>query len=330
MNTENRLCTAGDGFADAPAGSERLLSKVLVHECEPAARAGIKEFCNRNGLIGVTGPDHSVLEALKANIDLGGVFLQGGSDGLALGRRIRALRPELPIFLRADAAHTALAHWQRQGCVAIYHDPAGDGLTEAVERYIFNRHFPTELVRGIREISVDILGSQFHDAQVGCEPPYLVNDRRIYGQLISLIPLETGWCRGYMMLQADRSAIERAVQLRGTRLQPDAEPRPASSLLGEIANLIWGGIRGRFGGELPAEPLRTQVPILFDHRDGSIAFGGGEPQLCFHYRLRHAGSDYGPIELYQKFVFNLSWTPEGFAAARSVDDYVAAGELELF
>ena len=45
------------------------------------------------------------------------------------------------------------------------------------------------------------------------------------GEVLSLIQLESAWCRGYMMLQADACAIERAVQLRGTRLAPGESMR---------------------------------------------------------------------------------------------------------
>ena len=38
------------------------------------------------------------------------------------------------------------------------------------------------------------------------ETPYIVRDRIIFGEVFSLIPLESSWCRGYMMLQTEEQA----------------------------------------------------------------------------------------------------------------------------
>lgn len=308
----------------------QLSSKVLIHETERAAGERIKAFCDAHHLIGIKGQDQHVMDALRANIDLGGVFLCASDSGLRLGRQIHALRPELPLFLRLP--QQAAPGTGAELATASYRAEEIDTLKQAIDRYIFNRHFPAELVRGITEITLESLRSQFRDVEVGCETPYLVNDRLIYGQMFSIMPLETGWCRGYMMLQADEAAIEQAIRLNRTLLPADPSAfRQVSAVLGEVSNLVWGGIRGRFGnGGAGQEISRSQVPILINQQEKYISFGAGDPQLCFHYSLRDSRGDSAPIELYQKFIFNLSWTPEHFETARPVDDYVDSGELELF
>ncbi|MGE6057354.1 hypothetical protein ACQJ2V_28405, partial [Klebsiella variicola subsp. variicola] len=73
---------------------------------------------------------------------------------------------------------------------------------------IFSQQYPNALVRGIAEISRMVLESQFPGMQVEIEQPYLVRDRIIFGEVFTLIPLESSWCRGYMMLQAEQKTLQ--------------------------------------------------------------------------------------------------------------------------
>ena len=47
----------------------------------------------------------------------------------------------------------------------------------------------------------------FPYAQVRSESPYVVHDRIIFGEVSTLIPIESSWCRGYMMLQTEEIAL---------------------------------------------------------------------------------------------------------------------------
>ena len=47
--------------------------------------------------------------------------------------------------------------------------------------------------------------------------------------------------------------------------------------------------------------------------------------------ISNADKKYPGVVIYQRLVFNLSWSPEKFAESdKAVDDFVDNGELELF
>ena len=195
----------------------RLVSKVLILEHDPAAVERLRLFCDAHDLVGLRAQGDTVLAVLKSNVDLGGIFLAEDHEvaeapGLALAHAIHALRPELPIFLRRrDAA--PLPEESRRAVRAIYTTETIDELAPVIEESIFCLVYPNALVRGISEISVNALQALFRDRIVRCEAPYIVRDRIIYGEVFTLIPLESSWCRGYMMLQTEEDAMRAAIGL---------------------------------------------------------------------------------------------------------------------
>src|SRR6202040_1595107 len=76
-----------------------------------------------------------------------------------------------------------------------------DALRKVIDEYIFCLMYPNALLRGIAEITTAVLSSQLKAFKISFDTPYLVRDRVIFGELFSLMPLESAWCRGYMMLQ---------------------------------------------------------------------------------------------------------------------------------
>ncbi len=76
----------------------------------------------------------------------------------------------------------------------------------------------------------------------------------------------------------------------------------------------------------------AQVPLVINHQHRYISFGSENPQLCFKYRL--VDVDKGVTKtylLYQRFVFNLNFSPEDFTENENVmDELMNSGELELF
>ena len=74
----------------------------------------------------------------------------------------------------------------------------------------------------------------------------------------------------------------------------------------------------------------VQVPLVVNHKQKFISFGGDCPQLCFKYRMTDAASGRS-VQLDQRFVFSLSWSPEDFReSVQDVGPMVESGELELF
>ena len=146
----------------------------------------------------------------------------------------------------------------------------------------------------------------------------------------ALIPLDSVWCRGFMVLQTEEAPLLATMGSYGDA-ENEARFRQANSLLGEITNLIWGSFKNRFIGDAAADSGSTiQVPIVVNQKRGHMSFGTDNPELCFRYRFKvdHFAD---PVVVYQRLTFNLHWAPEGFREIeQEVADLVDSGELEMF
>jgi Chemotaxis phosphatase CheX len=316
-----------------------LVSKVLILDNAVEHFDKIKQFCDDNGLIGLRIHSNNVLRTLNSYVDLGGIFIAEDYAGtlektIELAKSIRATRPELPIILRrkADSSAEALPDNTSRYFVATYTIDDLSPLHRFIEDYIFSVVYPNALIRGITEISVQSLQSQFKAQIVTANAPYIVRDRIIFGEVFSLIPLESNWCRGYMMLQTEESILDSLV-VSDVGIQYSQTPfRELNNLLGEVTNLIWGAFKNRFINEDIDRANRsvTQVPLVVNHQNKYISFGSENPQLCFKYTLLDEATGLF-CSIYQWFIFNLDFTPELFEEIQTtVDDLIDSGELELF
>ncbi len=319
-----------------------LISKVLVLDNEPDCHERIKAFCDRNNLVGLKVLDEDVLSVLKSNVDLGAILLaesyaDKGTGGLALAHLIHKMRPELPIFLRrdnVDGAHD-LSETDRNSFSAFYTIDTIESLQKPIEECIFCLIYPNALVRGITELTKAALESQFKDLRVEVSTPYIVRDRIIFGEIFTLIPIESNWCRGYLMLQTEEEPLLALIAGDKTHINPQEGGgfRDVNNVLGEITNLVWGSFKNRFvshSANLSAHV--SQVPLIINHLHRYISFGSEKPQLCFKYTLHDdSGAALRSLSIYQRFIFNLNWNPDEFAENEaSVEDLVEMGELELF
>jgi hypothetical protein len=200
---------------------------------------------------------------------------------------------------------------------------------EVIEEYIFCLMYPNALLRGIAEITQAVLTSQFEKLTISMDTPYIVHDRMIFGELFSLIPLESSWCRGYMMLQTEEDPLLDLVGREGTS-NSTANFRSVNDRLSEITNLIWGSFKNRYiGDERRSSAGQVQIPLIVNHKHKYISFGTENPQLCFRFTLDAISGQ--SSTLYARFIFNLNWSPEDFKEiAHDVADLVDSGELELF
>jgi hypothetical protein len=318
-----------------PKHDANPVSKVLVLDESPRHADTIKEFCDSACLEPRKPRRGALLAVLDSNIDLGGVLIAEGYGGepeatWTLVRRIHEHRPELPIFLRREARADAedLPEDLRRMFCAVFTTADMTALRKAVDEYIFCLVYPNALVRGISEISETILADRFPGWDVLWDTPFIVHDRVIFGEVLSLIPLESAWCRGYMMMQAKESAL---LALPQGREGVAADFRTANGLLSETTNLIWGAFKNRFIGSATNSAVHNvQVPLIVNLEHKYISFGTSNPQLCFRFTLAERGSGRTATVL-QRFVFNINWSPEDFrelslAEAGSAD----SGELELF
>lgn len=320
----------------------RIQSKILVHEADDAVMGEFKAFFAEHNLIGMNAIiSGNLIEAIKSNIDLGAIILSeendiDGKSGIEMAIEIHKLRQELPIFLRRKNGSQLddLPVEARQAFAAAF--PADDisELSRLIERYIFNTNYPNAMIRGIQEISNDAIRGIFSGVEVTCSAPYLVNDRLIYGQLFTLMPLDGDWARGYLMFQTEEESLLQLISSGKTALPTaNTDFHSVNSALGELTNLVWGGFKARFFVDemVRDKSHQIQVPIIVNHEHKYITFGSMEPQLCFQYTLTDNENRIKPVTIYQKFVFNLFWSPEAFKdQTEVVDDMMAAGELELF
>lgn len=319
--------------------SKNLVSKVLVLDGHPECAEQIKAFCEEQNLVGLKAQEDNVMAVLKSNVDLGGILLwehYGGQagNGLIFAREIHAVRPELPIFLRRDHLDTLddFNEHDRKFFYAAYTAQGIEKLADVIKEVIFSLVYPNALVRGIADITRATLESQFRDVLLETEAPYIVRDRLIYGELFSLIPLESAWCRGYMMLQVEERPLMAFMESEKTCIPSgNIGFRDINNVLGEVTNLIWGGFKNRFVSSEKNSGHLTQVPIIVNHLNRYISFGSEDPQLCFKYTLVDQKGVNQPIVLYQRFVFNLNWSPDNFTENEtSVEALFDSGELELF
>lgn len=319
-----------------------LVSKVLVLDGDAACYDRIKSFCDANNLVGLKVQADNIMAVLKSNVDLGGIllsenFADDATGGLLLARQIHQARPELPIFLRREKSAFLydLAEDDRKFFVTAYTIDGIDELRAVINDCIFSLVYPNALVRGITEMSKSALESQFKGMTTEIETPYIVRDRIIFGEIFTLIPIESSWCRGYMTIQAEEASLLQLVQASRTYMEPHEgdDFRNLNGILGEITNLIWGAFKNRYvGGNVASHVHLAQVPIVINHLHRYISFGSSNPQLCFKCTLTDKDDASAlPVVLYQRFVFNLNWSPEDFIENQvSVDDLVDSGELELF
>jgi hypothetical protein len=317
----------------------QLVSKVLVLEDAPDAALRIKAFCDAHNLVGVKSQSESVMAVLKSNVDLGAIFLSENYGekpgcGLAFARAIHDVRPELPIFFRRAKVDGLDDLNELDRCLfsKAYNLENIDKLAPVISESIFSLVYPNGLVRGITEITKAALESQFKDVEVNTEAPYIVRDRIIYGELFTLIPLESNWCRGYMMLQTEELPLMGFVESDKTHIVTDAANfRDINHVLGEVTNLVWGSFKNRFISYEAIEGRHSQVPIIVNHLHRYISFGSEDPQLCFRYTLVDKRPGGPTLVLYQRFVFNLNWSPDKFKENEALaEDLFDSGELELF
>ena len=309
----------------------RLVSKVLILERDAACLENLKRFCDEHDLVGLKAAQDSVMSVLRSNVDLGGIFLaeEFSEHGVALAHVIHKVRPELPIFLRQRVPAELSGH-DRRVVRATYTCEAIDALAPVIGEAIFCLVYPNALVRGITEISVNALQALFRGKEIRTETPCIVRDRIIYGEVFTLIPLESSWCRGYMMLQTEEDAMRTTLGLESE--EPSHDFRELNNTLGEATNLIWGAFKNRYVNYADGPAHLTQIPIVINHRHKYISFGSQDPQLCFRYTLVDpAAPDAAPTQVWQRFIFNLSWSPDDFKENRaSVEDLFESGELEMF
>ena len=314
-----------------------LGAKILLLEHDPAHYPKLLEFCEGLGLISVPCAAADAMDALAQHKDLAGVLLAedlpcDGPDSLKLAQALNKQRPELPIFLRRTSQRPLTEEEARFITHPWSHGDLGT-LQAQIDRSLFSLRYPMVLVQGIVALTCPAIQSMFPNATVEAEPPYVVHDRIIYGQVSTLIALESTWCRGYMMLQTEEGALRQGMaQGMGYEgVGGDLGFRELNNLIAETTNLIWGAFKNRY---IPPEAFanqQTQVPIVINHEQKYISFGSQDPQLCIRYKLADPRRPrQRALIIVQRFIFNLLFRPEAFVEFSSHSSSGNTGDLDLF
>ena len=320
---------------------QHLFSKVLIHEHSQEALEQIKTFCDQNKLIGMRDRSDDILDIVQEKVDLGAILIALSpdkelSETIAIARVANHYQPQVPLFLRLPEDYELpddLPNDFDQLFAGTYRLSAMEKLQELVNSYVFCMHYPNALVKGFEEISQEALTHSFRNSELITGHPCVVKDQTIYGEVLSLIELESDWCRGYMMLQADKDGVIDAIEKGRTALGEDeANQLGINTMISEITNLIWGKIKARFFTAQQERPLyRVQIPIVINHADKYVTFGSDQPQLCIEYTIRDRDNQENFITIVQRFIFNIGWSPELFSESeQAISNLVQAGELEMF
>lgn len=316
------------------------LSKMLVLDPDPAALDRIRTFCTAHRVQGLRVSRHNVLSVLKSNLDLGGLMLSqdaggGEAESQVLIQRIAASRPELPILLRRTDGRTDPLHADLDALVTCtYTVDRIDDLAPVLDRVLFSVAYPSRLVQGVSEFLEHALRNVFPRLGVAFDAPYLVRDQFIHGELFTLIPVDTEWCRGFIMMQTTSDPLEQLIRAGHTLLPVEqAEDfRTLQSVLSELTNVVWGAFKNRYQSIGTATTPHSQVPIVINHLHRYISFGSSIPQLCLRATLTDPSDDcLAPATVELRLVFNLAWSPEDFRENEAaVHSLVTAGEIEFF
>lgn len=325
---------------------KNLVSKLLVFEDDKDTQTAIKEFCENNGLIPLRQQSYSAMKVLYSNIDLGGLLLseaahdssEGIHNGFDLAVRIHRIRPELPIFMRREDREDKddLTEEQQAAIAGVYTLENMDKLLGMIDQFLADTEYPISLIRRIEEVTTSSLETTFKNCTVKLALPYLVKDKLTYGDIVSLLPVQAPWFNGYMMFQSEEEPMIHMIEGDKTSVDSkDVDFRDVMGLLSEISNMAWGGLKTRLLSLHPPdfeERNLIAVPITVNQYKEYISFGTDRSQLCFEYTIYDNDHNIEPVKLFQKFIFNIKWTPEEYRAAdeNTVEELVESGELELF
>ncbi|QEN07027.1 chemotaxis protein CheX [Oceanispirochaeta crateris] len=312
-----------------------IKSKVLTFDTDMTVLPQLRKIFDANHLSGIRSVgDPSIIHIiLDKNILLGAIFVNNRGNWKDLSVRIKEIRPELPLFLRveepseADEIPTEMA-WYFDG---LFHINEEEKISQYLKTHIFIRDYPLEMIRHIQNFSIHSIKAMIPEAVVHSLPPLMIRDKVIYGEITSLIPVNTNWCRGYLMLQCDMRELH---EILGTMKNPafrGSIDEVVPPIISELTNLFWGSFKTVFlkEGFLEESGPDIQVPILVNHKLRNISFGGDIPQLCFEYIIKEPGGLKRQTRIVQKFIFNLSWNPN-MAAEYDYQDLVEEGTIELF
>jgi len=317
------------------AEEQSIRSKVLTFDTDISVLPRLRTLFDANNLTGMRSvADPAIVDIiLEKNIHLGALFLNNRQDWINLSVKLKELRPELPLFLRVeelgeidDIPEDKLVLFD-----GIFHISEEEKIHTFLNDHIFIRDYPVDMIRHIHDFSMNAFKFMIPEAQVQSHAPLIIRDKIIYGEITSLIPINTNWCRGYMMIQTELEELHHLLTTFNSPAFEGSLDEVVPPVISELTNLMWGGFKTVFlkDGFLEGTGPDIQVPILVNHKMKNISFGGDIPQLCFEYILSNPIGLNRKAKIVQKFIFNLNWSPD-LVAEYDFQELVDTGTIELF
>jgi len=320
--------------------SNSVSTKVLVYEPNPAERDPLRLALEKHNLKGLRVDDLGrFIRFLETKLDLGGLFL-GAASGqeeelLSTLKVIRKERPELPVFVRLEMREGISIPNVEDYCCCVYFKPGDGSFASTIQRRIFSRDYPVELVRTVQTETQEVLSAVFPELLVEVDTPFLSHDNLLFGEIVSFIRVEGGWCRGYMLFEAREEALWRMLEsgaLPGARVGrgPDEDFRRANELLSDLANLSWGRLKTWLDRQDVAsrpERFRSELPCIINNERRFLNFGSDAAKLCFTYVCMDPQMRVEPLVLQQRLIFHLRWKPEELGSDAQVDALVNDGSV---
>ena len=317
-----------------------LTSQVLIFDNNPQSLGFLVKVCHETSLTLLKAKDVS-LSILDANIDLGAIFIS--HDSLQKGdnafiNKISESKRDIPIFigLPKGTNEVTVKLPDKLSITCFYSEDKREEFLDNIRKYIFSRYYPSQITHAISTSTLNVFSSYFKGCKINSHLPYLVMDHYVYGDVLTMVPIKTNWCSGYMMLQVQQNDLLRWLTKDTTGLKTIEEVnfRDINELLKEATNQVWGRVRkDLFHNNY--EPLNSdvdiQVPIITNHIHHYMSFGSEAPQLSIQYDISDEDDTFDSFSIKQKFVFNVQWIPEEYKPKDSdIDTFLESGELELF
>lgn len=303
--------------------SDSVNTKVLVYEPNAAEREPLRLALEAQNLQGLRVDELGrFVRFLETKLDLGGLFLgaaAGEEESLITTLKvIRKERPELPVFVRLEMREGISIPNVEDYCCCVYFKPGDASFINTIQRRIFSRAYPTELVRTVQTETQQVLSAAFPELVIEVDTPFLSHDKLLFGEIVSFIRVEGGWCRGYMLFEAREEALWRMLAsgaVPGTEIgrSPDTDFRRANTLLTDLSNLSWGRLKiwfDRQDVEDEPERYKSELPCIINNARRYLNFGGDAAKLCFTYVCFDPQMRVEPLVLQQRLIFHLKWRPD--------------------
>jgi hypothetical protein len=332
------------------ADNSLIRFKALVLETQAKPEVELSKLLGDINAIIIKTSNEKFEQDLLSSKDLFAIFinisLPLSESNKSTIKIVGQLRPELPVFLRhktkaskkdveqlkLDIASIKPSITPTYCCYSINRLAE---LRAQLDGFVFKNYYPPSFISELVTLSNNALLHHFQDVTIKQSMPYLVNDRFIFGELFSFIPLESDWCRGFMTIHSQQESVLSLIRHGKTFLDPrQSNFRFINDLLNEITNEIWGGLKSRFFYServLNEGHYKIQVPVIINHKRNVMSVGSDDPQLCILHEIIDNTGQCEPVTIHQRLVFHLDWRPELCPVdVDDADDADDSGGLEFF